>query len=225
MISWAGTNTNDIAAGDFDQQIVSNAEELKALGQPVMLRWFAEMDGTNNLANAVSPASFIKAWRHIHDLFATVGATNVVWVWCPNAAGFVTGRAQQFYPGSAYVDWACADGYNWAPQLPTRTWTSFGSIFSSFYSWGVASHKPLMIGEFGVLEGSPGEKAAWLSQAAHEIRVFFPAIRAVVYFDSDDEGFDWRVTTSPSALAAFRAFATEPYFEARPSRLPAGRNA
>jgi membrane-associated phospholipid phosphatase len=225
MITWAGANTRQIAAGDYDQQIRARADQLKALGQPVMLRWFAEMDGTNNRANAVSPASFVAAWRHIHDLFAAVGARNVVWVWCPNAAAFATGWAQQFYPGRAYVDWACADGYNWAPQLPHATWTSFGAIFSAFYSWGALSGKPLLIGEFGALEGTPGEKAAWIAQAAHELKVDFPAIRAVVYFDSDDEGFDWRVTTSPSALAAFRAFATEPYFDARPSRDSAGSSA
>ena len=30
------------------------------------------------------------------------------------------------------------------------------------------------------------------------------------------KSFDWRITTSPSSLAAFRAFANDPYFRARP---------
>ncbi len=75
-----------------------------------------------------------------------------------------------------------------------------------------------MIGEFGVLERSAGEKAAWYRQTERQLRTRFPAIRAVIYFNSDHEGFDWRATTSLSALAAFRAFATDPYFSAKPKR-------
>jgi membrane-associated phospholipid phosphatase len=217
MISWAGAPTDLIADGRYDTQIRSRALQLRNLNGPVLLRWFAEMDGSQNRANAVSPSSFIAAWRHIHDIFASVGATNVVWVWCPNADGFATGAAQKFYPGSAYVDWIGADGYNWAPAIPSAAWTSFGDIFSAFYRWGSSKGKPLLVGEYGVLEGAPGEKAAWFTQADSVLRTQFHSIRAVVYFDSDDNGeFNWRVTTSPSAFAAFREFATDPYFSAEP---------
>ncbi|MGO9505173.1 MAG: glycoside hydrolase family 26 protein [Streptosporangiaceae bacterium] len=217
MISWGGAPTDLIAAGKYDAQIRARALQLRALRGPVMLRWFAEMDGSEHRASAVSPTSFIAAWRHIHDIFASVGATNVRWVWCPNAFNFATGYAQRFYPGSDFVDWVGADGYNWAPRRPDAHWTSFGQIFSSFYQWGVSSGKPLLIGEYGVLEGAPGEKAAWFKQADRELRTQFTAIRAVVYFDSNHEHFDWRVTTSSTAFAAFRAFATDPYFRARPA--------
>ena len=78
----------------------------------------------------------------------------------------------------------------------------------------------MLIGEFGTVEGAPGAKAGWFAQAGLAIRTLFPAIRAVVYFESDHRNFgrffDWRVTTSRSALAAFRAFAHDPYFSARP---------
>jgi len=47
----------------------------------------------------VSPANFIAAWRHIHDIFVARGATNVEFVWCPSAYGFVTGTAQKSDPG------------------------------------------------------------------------------------------------------------------------------
>lgn len=224
MISWAGAPTNRIAAGDYDVQIRAAARQVRALRGPVMIRWFAEMDDKSNLSDAVSPASFIAAWRHIHRIFASVGATNVLWVWCPSGFDFKTGHAQLFYPGNAYVDWIGADGYNWAPSVPNAPWNSFGTIFSAFYQWGASSGKPLLIGEFGVLEDHPGEKAAWFAQTASELRTQFPAIRAVVYFDSQTTArtsgsrlYNWKVTSSPSALRAFRAFATDPYFSARPS--------
>jgi hypothetical protein len=216
MISWAGARTDLIAAGAYDAMIRAGALQLKALHRPVLLRWFAEMDLS---ADAVSPASFVAAWRHVRSIFSSVGADNVRWVWCPSAALFATGDVQGYYPGSSYVDWVGADGYNWAPERPDSTWRSFGQIFSSFYRWGLSVGKPLLVGEYGVVEGAPGAKAAWFMQADHELRTQFGAIRAVVYFDSDHRAFgkyfNWRVTSSPSALAAFRAFADDRYFSAR----------
>jgi hypothetical protein len=217
MISWAGAPANLVASGAYDARIRLRARQLRALHGPVMLRWFAEMDSTANSTNARSPASFIAAWRHIYDIFKKEGATNVRWVWSPTAFNFSTGYAPRFYPGRAYVDWIGADGYNWAPRRPQARWASLGQIFSAFYRWGIATGKPLLIGEYGVLERAPGEKARWFAQADRELRMQFPAIRAVVYFNADHDNFNWTVTTSASAFAAFRAFAADPYFGARPA--------
>lgn len=221
MISWDGARTDLITQGAYDAQLRAVARQLKSLHGPVMLRWFAEMDLGSHRSQAISPASFIAAWRHMHDLFSSVGAANVRWVWCPSGATFATGVAQRYYPGNSYVDWTGADGYNWAPELPATTWRSFAQIFSSFYNWGLAARKPMLVGEYGTVEGTPGAKAAWFRQADQQLRTLFPGIRAVVYFNSDHpdfgKNFDWRVTSSTSALAAFRAFANDPYFRARPS--------
>lgn len=216
MISWAGTHTNEIAAGDYDSVFRAAALQLRALHRPVMLRWFPEMDGSGYRSIVASPHSFIAAWRHVHNIFVRAGATNVIWVWCPNALHFAYGVAQSYYPGSQYVDWIGADGYNWAPKLAGAPWRDFASIFSTFYHWGAATGKPLLVGEFGVLERRPGEKAAWYRQTATELRTRFPDIKALVYFNSDLDGYDWRITTSASSLVAFRAWATDPYFRAQP---------
>jgi hypothetical protein len=220
MITWAMARASRIAAGADDRTIRAEALQLKALRAPVLLRWFAEMNLARNVAYAVSPATFVAAWRRIHAIFARAGATNVRWIWCPNDSGFSQGTAQAYYPGSAYVNWICADGFNWAPEIAGASWASFWQIFSSFYRWGRSTGKPMLIGEFGTLEGTPGAKAAWFAQADRTLRRQFPAIRAVVYFESDhlDFGryFDWSVTSSRSALTAFRAFAHDPYFSARP---------
>lgn len=216
MISWAGYHTNLIAAGRFDRMIRARARQLRDLHGPVMLRWFAEMDGRNDRPLVTSPGSFIAAWRRVHRIFTSVGATNVSWVWCPNAGHFPDGVSQLFYPGTKYVDWICADGYNWAPKRAGAPWKNIVSIFSSYYRWGIRMGKPLMIGEFGVLEGAPGAKAAWYRQTDRLLRTMFPRIRAVIYFNSDHQGYDWRITTSRSAMAGFRAFANDPWFSARP---------
>lgn len=221
MVSWQGANARKIVAGDYDSLLRARAVQLRDLHGPVMLRWFAEMNGVVHDADTVSPATFIAAWRHIHNIFRSVGATNVLWVWCPTSGGFATGDAQRFYPGNSYVDWIGADGYNWAPVRPHAAWRSFAEIFGAFYRWGAATGLPLLIGEYGAVEGAAGAKAGWFGQAAAQLRTQMPDIRAVVYFDDDHknygENFNWRVTSSASALAAFRAFATEPYFMAAPS--------
>jgi hypothetical protein len=77
------------------------------------------------------------------------------------------------------------------------------------------------IGADGYNWGAPGAKAAWFTRAGRALRTLFPSIPAVVYFESDHENFgqffDWRVTTSPSSLASFRAFARDRYLSAQPA--------
>jgi Glycosyl hydrolase family 26 len=219
MITWAGASSAVIASGADDAQIRAAALGLKAVGGPVLLRYFPEMDYSFQAKTAGTPAQYIAAWRHLHDIFASVGAANVHWVWCPSAIGFATGSAQRFYPGDSYVDWIGADGYNWAPELKGTTWRSFATIFSAFYQWGEHEAKPLLVGEFGAVEGKPGEKAEWLRQVGQELSAQFPRIKAIIYFNSIHENFglqfDWKVTSSPSALAGFRALAMDPYLAAR----------
>jgi beta-mannanase len=164
------------------------------------------MDGARNRHYAGSPASFIAAWKRIHTIFDRAGVTNVSWVWCPNAWGFATGDAQKFYPGDAYVDWLCADGYNWAPGRGGDQWRSFEWAFQPFYDWASERAKPLMIGEFGVQERKPGEKAQWLRDAATTLQTKFTDIKAVVYFDVKKK-YNWRLSTSASSQHAFKALA------------------
>lgn len=84
-----------------------------------------------------SAASFIRAWRRMHRIFVRAGARNVTWISCPNAGHIADGIAQRFYPGSRYVDWVCADGYNWAPGKVGAPRKTFADIFSAFYQWGI----------------------------------------------------------------------------------------
>ena len=213
MISWNGKNvqTTDIAAGRYDSMIKQRARATKALGQPVLLRWFWEMDGNKKAAFAGTPDQYIAAWRHIVTVFRAEGADNVRWVWCPNASAFNDGTAQAFYPGDDFVDWTCADGYNWAPGRPGDDYRSFQDIFAGFYGWARLQKKPIMVGEFGVQERKPGEKAQWILAARDAVKHDFPLMRAVVYFDSNKD-YDWSLTTSDSAVEAFREMANDPWF-------------
>src|SRR5581483_1009932 len=207
MISWNGENTDAIARGDWDGMIAARAQAVAMMNTPVFIRWFWEMDGNKKQGFISSPASYQKAWRHIVDVFRTAGANNAVWVWCPNASAIGDGTALKYYPGAGYVDWVCGDGYNFAPNRPGDEWETFAQIYNGFYAGATKLGKPLMIGEFGVLERKPGEKEQWFRQA-HDWIQAHPAIAAVVYFNADSTTngiyYDWRVDTSPSAFEGFR---------------------
>jgi len=219
LISWNGTLNLGIGLGLEDDLIKERADAVKALPGKVMIRWMWEMDGRRMANDSGHPALYVAAWRHIHDVFAAEGATNVQWVWCPNATAFADDRnAPAYYPGDEYVDWICADGYNWAPGRNSDQWRSFASIYGAFYDWGMAHGKPLMVGEYGAQERNPGDKAAWLTEARQALKTKFPGIKAVLYFDANKD-YDWRVTSSPQTLAAFRDMANDPWFTPDPKPL------
>jgi beta-mannanase len=219
MISWngRGPTTDQIAAGRFDDMIKQRAQATKALGKPVFIRWFWEMDGNKKAEYAGTPAEYIAAWQQIVRTFRAEGADNVSWVWCPNASAFNDGEAQEFYPGDEFVDWTCADGYNWAPGRRGDDYRSFKDIFGGFYGWAALHDKPIMVGEFGVQERNPGEKAKWITDVRESIKTDFPLMRAIVYFSSNKD-YDWRLTTSDSAVQAFRQLVQDPYFNVGPDR-------
>jgi Big-like domain-containing protein/glycosyl hydrolase family 26 len=223
MISWGKTYSSEIILGQHDDLIRTRAAAVAALGRPLFLRYFWEMDGSRNLDISQSPQAYILAWRHIHDLFVEQGATNAVFVWCPNSFTFTDGTAQQYYPGDDYVDWTCADGYNWY-EKSKDTDASLKSIFTDFYDWATSRAKPIMVGEYGVLEANsdPDHKPEWVAEARDTLKADFPAIGAMVYFnsagnDSDGDFRDWRVNTTPASLLAFQAMAADPYFNGAPS--------
>jgi hypothetical protein len=207
FVSWAKTSSSSVNSGRYDGLIRERAKDVKEFGHPILLEWFWEMDGNRNKHIAGSPEKFIAAWKRIHRIFQKAGATNASFVWCPNAWGFHTGQAQKFYPGDEYVDWICANGYNWAPGRKGDEWRPFEWVFQDFYDWAVQRGKPLMIGEFGVQERKPGEKAKWLRDAADTLKTEMPEIKAIVYFNVKKR-HDWRIRTS-SAKAAFKYLTKE----------------
>lgn len=215
MVTWGAADTAKIIAGDYDAMIRERARGLKALGAPVFLRWMAEMDGNAKAPLAGSPQRFIAAWNHITELVRSEGADNVATVWCPNSWTYDANAAaaSQWYPGPATVDWVCADGYNWAPVQANAPWTSFHDVFVNFYDWAVTTGKPIMIGEFGVIERNPGEKAAWIRDIGTALKTSFPAVKALVYFDAlrPETGIDWRLDATTASYDAWNTLMRDPY--------------
>ena len=170
-------------------------------------------DGSHNGANASATAKYIAAYRRIHDLFVSAGATNVVWVFCPNVdsvPGDAWNQWSNYYPGDAYVDWMGFDGYNWGTVQTGSSWRTFANIAGTIYTGLAGKGKPIMIAETASTELG-GDKAAWIAGLLPVLGGSFPSIRAVVWFHMNKET-DWRVDSSPAAREAFVTMARNPYF-------------
>lgn len=214
MISWNGTDTREIAAGQHDDWIRQQAEAVRDLDDPLLLRWLWEMDGNRRRAWVHSGEDYVAAWKHIRAIFDEVGADNAQFVWCPNEFLFWDGNPDEWYPGDDHVDWLCADGYNWAESVDAPEWVSLDEIFGDFVTWAAPRGKPIMIGETGAGEAEDGAKAAWLRELPRLLERELPEIDAVVYFDKDFTEFghrDWRVDTSEQTYEAWIEISNDPW--------------
>jgi hypothetical protein len=191
-----------ITDGSHDQLVRRWARQIAAYGRPVRLRFAQEMNARAypwaEAANGNRRGDYVKAWRHVHAIFAQEGATNVTWVWAP-VAGNV--RAEQ-YPGDAQVDVVGISGFNGGTKLWGRRWRSFADAFGPSLDalHALAPIKPMELSEVSSVEAG-GSKAAWIQGLFDEIRRR-PYIRSVVWFDLRKEA-DWRITSSGSARRAF----------------------
>ena len=199
--------------GTYDGYIREFAEEARGWGHPFFLRFDWEMNGNwfpwYEGVNGNSPGQFVAAWRHVHDIFAAVGATNATWLWCPYADTEQRLRRQHLkslYPGSAYVDWTCLDGYNWGQNaVNPKPWRSFSQIFDPAYELvtkKIAPRKPLMLGEFAT-SSMGGHKALWIKKMFQKLPRKYPKVRGLIYFNTVDRSVDWPLEDSPSAARAF----------------------
>jgi hypothetical protein len=241
FFSWASQSTpatldqpefqlSDVIEGHHDAYIRKWAEAARDWGHPFFLRFNWEMNGNwfawQEGVNGNQPGESVAAWRHVHDIFTSVGATNVTWVWCPNVdpGGKMTDLAS-VYPGDQYVDWTGLDGYNWGtnPAHPDK-WRSFDDLYRSTYdeiTTSIAPGKPLIISEIGSTEYG-GSKAEWIADAIESVTSEYPQIRGMLWFEKQDDGMDWPIETSPAAAAAFAAGIQNPAFAANSFGSQAG---
>jgi hypothetical protein len=224
FLSWNSTATpeaveqpqfqlDDLAGHRYDRYLKAFAKEAAEWGHPFFLRFDWEMNGSwfpwAEGVNGNGPGDYVRAWRHVHDIFQAAGATNATWVWCPyaNTSGH-EGHFASYYPGNKYVDWTCMDGYNFAKnQVNPRPWQSFDALFYSTYkrlTQKVAPTKPVMLGEIAS-NGPAKRKAGWIRQMFKSIGRYYPKIDGLIWFDHFDRGLRWPLEIDRGPTAAFKA--------------------
>jgi hypothetical protein len=240
FIDWGSWQTNTgVNQPDFKLSTIYNglhdgyikqwALGAKSWGHPFFMRFDWEMNGNwqfpwSEQLNGNQSGDYIRAWRHVHDIFVQNGVTNVTWVWCPNISGLTTLTMASLYPGDAYVDWTCLDGYNkestWMPFHTVFTGSGVNWVYNSYQEiLTVAPTKPLMLGETASLEAGDGgaQKAAWINDALTvQLPTHFPKIKAVVWFNWDDgnPAYTFPIESSPSSMSAFANAIKSDYYDA-----------
>ena len=210
----------NIINGAYDTYITNWATVAKSWGHPFFLRLAHEMNGTwypwCASVNGNTAAQYVQMWQHVHDIFTSVGATNVTWVWCVNVVSSMPTPINQLYPGDNYVDWLALDGYN---RL-ANPWQDFSAIVATTVTQltNIAPGKPVMVAETGCNQtNNPTEtKAQWfLNVLTNYLPVVQPRIKAWVYFNStnSNDGNDWRITSPASAVTGYQQGIALPYYD------------
>ncbi|MDV8149593.1 glycosyl hydrolase [Arthrobacter sp. B10-11] len=197
-----------IAAGDFDAYLTQWGQALASWGQPVQLRFAHEMNGNwypwAEGVNGNQSGDYVQAWRHVHDVVASTGASNVSWVWSPNVPYFGSTDIAGLFPGASYVDVVALDGYNWGTSASWSSWISPQDLFAP----GIAQLRtlapgvPILIAETASAEAG-GSKAQWNTDLVSYLAAQ-PDVVGFVWFHLQKET-DWRINSSDSSAAAFKA--------------------
>jgi hypothetical protein len=190
-----------IAAGHSDAYLRSFAAAVRAYRYPVVVSFGPEANGPfYPWGCGHSPAAtYVAAWRHVHDVMSKAGARTIIWTWDMNRIYNATCPLAARWPGSQYVDWIGVDGY----------WRGPGDTFASVLAPTIRAarrlaRKPVLIGETG---------AADVPRARGWVRSVFkgarrtPSVIGVVWFNYGDHLGDYRLQDDPAALAQFRVWA------------------
>lgn len=205
------------------------AEQVKEFGAKVYLGFHHEPETESSLRYG-NGDDFQDAWRTWVSVFRDAGVTNAEYVFTMTAWGFARSderRAENYYPGDAFVDHIAADGYNWYRcREGDGKWRDLAAVIEAHRQFGQKHpDKGLMLWEFGSAEdrSEPGRKADWFRDATELFtRPDYSQYRAVLTWEGRahngklDCGFDY--LSSPSATRAWVDMATSPAYDAK--RLP-----
>ncbi|AVH57043.1 MULTISPECIES: glycoside hydrolase family 26 protein [Streptomyces] len=217
IVSWEPQKTSltEIADGETDAYIKEYATAVRTLNIPVAISFADEMNGDWEKwgITETTPKEYVRAWRHIHDVFEDVGATHVIWAWSPNIIKPDThDDLSRFYPGENYVDWVGLIGYftDWDPHTFEGL---FGATMAEVRRF---SREPMLVLETGAM---PGELRATHVRALFEGIAPARDIVGFAWFDYKARE-DWRLTVEPEGLAEFRRLAADDLygFDARKAR-------
>ena len=212
----------DITSGSQDAVIKDMAKKCAAYGKPIFLRFAHEMNGNwypwsgaMNGGGKKASDQYKKAWQYVYTIFAQNGATNVIWVWAPNADSVpntAENKLSNYYPGDQYVDWVGIDFYGldgWV-QDPI---TQINKVYSLY-----ARAKPIMIAETACADpshypaGTTMTKPQWMNALFDAIVYNFPRVKAINWFN-EVKTADWRVNSLPTdSLSVYKNRISNPYF-------------
>ncbi len=201
----------NIIDGKFDSYIRTWAHTLAKWGKPVRLRFAQEMNGNwypwAESANGNRRGEFVRAWRHVHDIFAASKATNVQWVWSP-----VSGAPREYFPGFRYVNIVGLTCLNGGTAAFKEGWRSFASICANSIHQlhALAPRLPIELSEVASAEAG-GSKAAWI-KGMFAFLGRHPEVKSLVWFNIRKQA-NWPIESSRAAERAFAEAVQAPRYK------------
>jgi beta-mannanase len=215
----------NIINGDHDAYIRQWALDAKASGSTIILRFAHEMNGywypwgTGNGGGICNNTTtqFRQAWIHVWKIFRGtngVGATNVKFEY----SIINTKQVAADYPGGKYVDYLGLTALDWAKK---RKWNTLqkrmGPAMKALRN--LSTTKPIIASEIAA-GYNPNcaicDKVAFFTQGYPAVYEKWPQLVAIVYFDYDMRSVgqdDWRLSSPPEALEAYKGIVADPRFQ------------
>jgi hypothetical protein len=221
-----GPSYASIAAGREDGTIRAflNSVEQAAVKyrlRAIYVTFEHEANNTSKHAALGSPAEFIRAWDHVHQLAVDAHLDwnqggRLHWVLILTHFGYINGSAASYWPGAGEVDIIGADGYNTGGcRHPGRGGqdppVSPASLFSDVVSFAVAHGRmPVFIAEWGsVAYPAPSVRVSFIRQMQAFVDAN-PLIAAAMYWDSQVPHCNYEINNSSSSLAALASMGHAP---------------
>lgn len=207
-----------ILNGEYDTYFRQFARDAARFGHPLLFRFDNEMNGDWDPWSAFfygkDTKLYRETWRYVRQLMDSEGATNLLWVWNPNADSYPSfgwNNAAMYYPGDDVVEWIGLTGYNTGDEA----WRSFHAAYQQTYDLAahLAPGKPMLITEFASHDVG-GDKPAWIRDMFQSL-ADFPEIKLVVWWNKNSDTHNYAIDSSPESQAAFaegfRQYAAVPW--------------
>ena len=226
-----GPSYASIAAGREDGTIRAFLDSVEQAAVKYRLRaiyvtFEHEANNVSKHAGLGSPAEFVRAWDHVHQLAVDAHLDwnqggRLHWVLILTHYGYINDSAASYWPGAGEVDIIAADGYNTGGcRHPGRGGqdppVSPASLFSDVVSFAVAHGRtPVFIAEWGsVAYSSPGVRVNFIRQMQAFVDAN-PLIAAALYWDSEVPHCNYEINNSSSSLAALTSMGNAPDMQGR----------
>lgn len=201
LVRWEPLNASlgDIAAGKYDAYITRFGTAVRTLNLPIAMTFAHEMNGNwySWGYRKVTPAVYVAAWRHVHDLFQSVDARNVIWTWAPNVINPVPQvKLKPLYPGDKYVNWIGIDGYY--THRGAHTYDGlFGPTKTAVRAF---TKKPFIIVETGAEPGI--DRGLWIRDMMRGVAADNQML-GFVYFNQNGSA-RWKINADSAAVSSLR---------------------
>jgi len=162
-----------------------------------------------------TPADYVMAWHHVHDILANKGLdpTRLQWIWSVSNIDVGQYTVEEYWVGENYTDWFGIDGYNVGATQSWSSWQWQNEVFDTIIARlrKLSSTKPISLNEYGTSSVRTKNttdlpsKTEWLNRFCDYIGNITD-IKMASYFNIDYPGEDWAIFGGAHGDAVWNKF-------------------